>query len=106
MGKKETMDQERRIERFIEQRVLVLLVIRDFKRSNRKGFDSDPVRLHFAQAVSGSFADHQNLLGLKPQEPAAEGVKADAIGRGHDRFSAGEFARPVRPFFRDKGRGV
>jgi hypothetical protein len=106
MGEKETMDQERRIESISEQRILVLLVFRDFMSSNRKGFDSDPVKLHFAQAVSGSLADHQNILGLKTQEPAAEGVKADAIGRGHDRFSAGEFARPVRTFFRDKGRGV
>jgi len=37
---------------------------------------------------------------------AAEGVQANAIGRGHDRFSAAKFARPVRTLFRDKGRGV
>jgi hypothetical protein len=100
------MDKERRIESIIVQRVLFLLGIRDSIGLNRQGFDSQPVKVHFAQAVLGSLPDHQNVLGLKAQEPAAESVKAYGIGRGHDRFGAAQFARSVRPVFHDKGRGV
>ena len=73
-GRKDTMDQKRRTQRRVRWSALFLFGARGATGSNRKGLDLDPVQLHFAQAVFGSLANHQNLLGLKTQELAAEGI--------------------------------
>ena len=48
--------------------------------------------------MAGGLGDHQNLLGFKAQEPAAKGIQADGIFRGHDGFGGAELARTVGPF--------
>jgi len=72
--------------------------------SNRKGFDSQPTEVHVAQAMAGGLWDHQNIFGLKAQEPAAEGIKADGIGRGHNAFGAAQLARAEGAVFSKEGR--